>query len=527
MLHAMSAQGSDSPATSAERRIVLGVVLATAGSMFCNASFNFVIHPIVTGLNASETQSDMLRQLPGIGGLLAIFVTGVLVMRVGPQRCLKWVGILMCVGFSLTLIAPSMPVLTLGLLLGQIGAGAVMVITVSILSSSLRSTDARTSAFATFAMVTPAVCVLIPLVASYTVDALGWRWVSFTWILGALLVVFAAVRLTPSDDAVPRQRGELWTPVLAGMTLVGLTQVVRLAATDGLVAPAVLAAMAVTAASLIALVALMRRLSQPSMTWSLFRDRNLALLMIVVVILPFSNMWFYGTVGAQYIYGLSTFEVSLIFIPVQLGGVVGAILGGRLVRARGLTFSGTTTILITAAMCFLCLVQTTTIPLIVPLIILIVFGAAANATMGTLTNAVMSLAPKGSDGETSAYRTAAMSLGSSLGAVFLSAIVFTTMSSSISAQSAANGLSPQQADEIAQAMLDGATSEQVSAQYSTPITQVDEVESYQPQAAVEGYWAQGVGGGTMILLAGGIYYFTRRRIDRREAVAPVDPVASA
>jgi len=110
--------------------------------------------------------------------------------------------------------------------------------------------------------------------------------------------------------------------------------------------------------------------------------------------------------------------------------------------------------------------------------------------------------------------------------VFLSAIVFTTMSSSISAQSAANGLSPQQADEIAQAMLDGATSEQVSAQYSTPITQVDEVESYQPQAAVEGYWAQGVGGGTMILLAGGIYYFTRRRIDRREAVAPVDPVAS-
>jgi len=52
-------------------------------------------------------------------------VTGVLVMRVGPQRCLKWVGILMCVGLLLTLIAPSMLVLTLGLLLRQIGALAI------------------------------------------------------------------------------------------------------------------------------------------------------------------------------------------------------------------------------------------------------------------------------------------------------------------------------------------------------------------------------------------------------------------
>ena len=53
------------------------------------------------------------------------------------------------------------------------------------------------------------------------------------------------------------------------------------------------------------------------------------------------------------------------------------------------------------------------------------------------------------------------------------------------------------------------------------------VESSQPQAAVEGYWAQGMGGGTMLLLAGGIHYATRRRIDRREATAMFDPVASA
>ena len=71
-----------------ERRIMLGVVIAACGSMLNGASFNFVIHPIVISLQASETQASLLRQLPGISGVLAIFVAGVLVMRVGPWRWL-------------------------------------------------------------------------------------------------------------------------------------------------------------------------------------------------------------------------------------------------------------------------------------------------------------------------------------------------------------------------------------------------------------------------------------------------------
>lgn len=501
-------------------RIVLGVVIATAGSLFCSASFNFVIHPIVAGLQASETQSAMLRQLPGMGGLLAIFVAGVLVLRIGPQRCLVGSAVLMILGFLITCLAPTMGVLTIGLLAAYVGKSAVVVVALSLLSTSIRSSEGRASAFATFAMVSPAVCVVVPILAAYVVDAFGWRWVAVIWMLGGILVLVATVTLLSGVPSLVTGKGELITPMLAGIVLVGLTQVVRLIATDGWLATSVWVASVITLIALGALIITAHRMSQPSMSLSVLRNGVLAMLLVVVLLMPFSNLWFYGTIGAQYIYGLTALEVSLIFIPIQLAGVFGAKLAGSLVKVRGITFAGTVTLIGAAAMSFLCVTQSTTLPIIVPLVILMIYGACGNGTAGTVTNSIMTMAPEKESGEASAYRSAASSLGSSLGAVFMSTIVFSTMAISIADQSATAGINPQQAEQIANDMREGATSEEVSSQYSTPVSSVDQIQEFQREAAVEGYRAQGVGSGTMLLIAAGIFYFTRRRIDRREAEQP-------
>ncbi len=499
------------------RHVVLGVVIAAAGATFCSASFNYVIRPMLTSLDASETQRDLLRQLPGIGGLLAIFVAGILVMRLGPRRCLTGAGVLMIIGFLLTCVATSMWMVTLGLLTAYIGKAAVVVIVVSLLATSITGKDARASAFASLAMVSPAVSVVIPPLAGYLVDTVGWRSVAAIWLLGGVLVILSSLFLVPRTHEDPgADRGELWTPVLAGVVLVGLTQVVRLIPADGLSSTAVLVAAGITVAALVTLLVLMRRMQHPAMSFAVLRHGGLFLYFAVVLFMPFSNMWFYGTVGAQLIYGLSAFAVALVFIPVQLAGVVGARLSGLVVKAKGLTFAGTAGMLIAAAMLFLCTVQSSTLTILVPLVILMIYGACVSGAVGTVTNAIMTMAPPGQESQASAFRSAASSLGSSLGAVFLSVVVFTTMSTSLADQSSAAGISPQQADAIVTSMRDGATSEDVSSQYSMPVQTVDEIAGFQRQAAVEGYWAQGIAGGSVMLLAAALYFFACRRVRRRD-----------
>ena len=163
------------PMGAGDRKIVLGVVLCAAGATFCGASFNYVIRPIVTSLQATETQGDLLRQLPGMGGVLAIFVAGALIGRLGARRCLVWAGVLMCLGYFVTCVATSMGLLAAGLLAAYVGNAAVIVVAVSVLGSAIRGRDARASAFASLAMVSPAVCVVIPVLAGYLVDTVGWR----------------------------------------------------------------------------------------------------------------------------------------------------------------------------------------------------------------------------------------------------------------------------------------------------------------------------------------------------------------
>ncbi len=67
----------------AQRRLLLGICLIIGAITFVPATYNFVIHPMLEGLGASESQSSLLRQLPSTAALLVIFLAGVLGNRWG------------------------------------------------------------------------------------------------------------------------------------------------------------------------------------------------------------------------------------------------------------------------------------------------------------------------------------------------------------------------------------------------------------------------------------------------------------
>jgi hypothetical protein len=182
-----------------------------------------------------------------------------------------------------------------------------------------------------------------------------------------------------------------------------------------------------------------------------------------------------------------------------------------------MTFTGVLSLLICSAACFLCWFQTTTIPIVFPLLLVIVFGACAAGAGGTISNAIMSLAPTGDEGRTSAFRSAAVSLGASMGTVFLSSVVFSTMAASMSNANLSTGLTLDTATHIAKAVIQGANSEDVAAQYRVPVALVNQETADERQAGVEGFRAQGLGGGVILLSAAGLFYLARRRVERNEA----------
>ena len=101
------------------------------------------------------------------------------------------------------------------------------------------------------------------------------------------------------------------------------------------------------------------------------------------------------------------------------------------------------------------------------------------------------------------------------------------MAASISNQSSTAGLDQAKSAQIANDLREGATSGDAASQCSVPLTNVDEVELFMQQAYLGGFWAQGVASGTVLLVASGIFYVGRRKMDRREALQEQDASADA
>ena len=166
----------------------------------------------------------------------------------------------------------------------------------------------------------------------------------------------------------------------------------------------------------------------------------------------------------------------------------------------------------------MCIRDRVTTPLWVCIAIVSVYSAAAVGAGVALTNAIMDLARHGEDGSASAYRGAATNLGSAIGVAAMTGIVFFAASTSLYDQSVAAGIDPSTSSQVATAMRDGATSEDVSSLYSVPVQEVDQIDAMQQQAYVMGLHSHGVAGGVVTLMAAILFYLVRRREESTPAV---------
>ncbi len=186
-----------------QRRLLLGICLIIGAITFVPATYNFVIHPMLEGLGASESQSSLLRQLPSTAALLVIFLAGVLGNRWGERRVITICAIGFTTGTALVTVAPVFPVVVVGLVLQGATGSALVVIALGLLSSRISNPKARASAFSTFALAGPVVFGILPVVAGYLLDSASWRWIPAIWTLGGLVIIWSSRRLLTVAILIP------------------------------------------------------------------------------------------------------------------------------------------------------------------------------------------------------------------------------------------------------------------------------------------------------------------------------------
>lgn len=502
--------------------MLLGVAIVLACSVGVFGAYNFVVDPISADLDATRNQSILLREIPSLGTIAVVFLVGAWGSRLGMKRVIVASALVTTLGYLIVLVSPLMPLVTLGMLLGSVGKQGIGVVTISLVASRLASEGNRAGGFAIIGMAAPVGYLVIPVAANALLDETNWRVVVGLWVALAATAAAAALLLLPSDTE-RSGGGEMWTPALAGLGLVGFVQSVRLISQEGITAPRTLFWLGVMLVALVALWQLMVRLPSPTLDLSLLRNGGVRLLLIVVVLLPFANLFYYFSVGVQSLYGYSATETALLMVPCQLSAIAGAWIAGRGMKRFGVRATGTAMLIGLSASLFLTAGQTVDTPVIYPVIVLCLFALACSGGGVVLTNAVMNLSPKGKEGSASSIRSAASSVGVALGVAMSAAVFFGTTQGTLKDLVIANGGDITAAEEVVSQVRDSSvTVKQIASAYSLSMDDVKAYEDELLEARVEGYRAQGMLGGCVALIAALLFFFNRRGLQPMEEVKASD-----
>ena len=517
-----SRASSKAELTQDQRRIVVGSSIALVGILTLAASFNYMLPDMIADLGASEEESTVMRQISSLGALLVVFLAGVLGERLGERRVIIATGGVFAVGSLIVTVAPNITIASAGLLLANIGKSVMAVVGIAYVTVSIRDKAGRATAFSAVSSVQPMAYLVMPLLAGLLLLVASWRTVSLTWVLGGLAACGAAVLLFPRDAERERLQGEMLTPALAGLALATFVDVFGTLRGEG---PSTRFWISVTVgvASVLALVIAYRRLSNPTLSLAPLRHGGLVVLLLVVILVSFANLYYYSTLLFQIVYGYSALGAAVLMVPAQVAGICGAVVVRKVLQRKGVTYSGTLMIGLVAVTLLLSTLLQPGSPLVLPVALVALYGFASLGAVITMTNAVMDLSRHGDEGDTSAYKSAASNIGLAVGVTIMSGVVAAAGYASMNAQLSEAGIPAAEASAPAWDLMYGAAPQDVADQYGIPLDEVNQLEAMDQVAYVQAYRAHGLVGGVITMAAAGVFLAVRRRMEgnaRKAAPAP-------
>lgn len=505
--------------TSANRFLVVAVSVIACLALVESSTFTYVLPSLLQdlGLGGSAT---LVRITPSLGALLVVFVAGTLGTRWGHRRTMIVAACLLTAGSALTLAAMNLPMVIVGIFLSNIGRNTLLICGVALVGLHIEGKNARASAFAMYAAILPVTYLFMPIGAGWLVDNLGWRSVAAMWILAGLVSIVLVLRAIPAPTELD-PHAELLTPILAGICLGGVVQAISTYGRDGSNAVFWLE-VAITVGVALALAIALRRIENPSLSLSILRHGGVLILLTIVVLANFANLWFYISLAFQQAFHFSALHSALLALPAQAITIVAAGTAGWLVRKRGIRFSGTAFLIAGGASLLLSATLTVATPVWITVMTLVLFAAASTGASVPITNAVMDSMPRDQSNQAASFRSAANSFGVAVSVAVTSTLVFGTMLRDLVSAGVSMGLSESTAIDLVTRLERGAEYQQIvdEASRTSVVITVEGTESAVDAAYMHGLNAHGLVGAIVIFIVAATFFYARGRQERAGAVEP-------
>ena len=349
-------------------------------------------------------------KLSDLFGRRPIFQIGVFVFLAGSAAC----G-----------VAQTMPQLIIARAVQGVGAGALVPLAMTIIGD-IFTLEERGRMQGLFSGVWGVASILGPLVGGLITDQWSWRWVFFINIpVGVAAAGIIGIALVePRREGRPSIDYAGAAVLTAGVTLLlllfGEGRSLRAFLEPRMIGLAVL--LAVLAA---AFVRIERRATDPIVPFQLFRNRVVAVSIVVGFMAGvgmFAAITFVPLL-AQGVFGATATEAGSFLTPLMLSWVVSSIIGGRILMragARRLVVGGL--LLMTAGFVGLAMFSRTT-PRALMMGELILIGSGLGLVMLTLLIAAQHSVPREQLGITTSLNQFSRSIGGALGVAFLGAFL--------------------------------------------------------------------------------------------------------
>jgi EmrB/QacA subfamily drug resistance transporter len=354
-----------------------------------------------------------------------LMLSGSTADRLGRRKTFM-VGLMTFVAGSLLCsLAPNLTTLVVFRMVQAIGGSMLNPVAMSIITNTFTDPKERAQAIGVWGAVIGVSMALGPVIGGLLVGSVGWRSIFWINIPIGLVAAVLAFRYIPESRAPKARRIDGVGQGLVIALLASLTYGIIEAPSRGWTSGVIIAAFAVTIASLIGLLVWEPRRTEPLIDLRFFRSIPFsgATVIAIAAFAALGGFLFLNTLYLQDVRGLSPLHAGIDTLPMAAMALVFPTISGRIVGTRGaripLIIAGVTLLV----SCLMLVRVSDATPFSWLFAAYVVFGIGFGFVNAPITNAAVSGMPRAQAGVASAIASTSRQIGATLGVAVVGALV--------------------------------------------------------------------------------------------------------